>query len=171
MPSCPPPLPSAAPGAAVRAPADVKLRIRAFLLDQLFLLVLVIVVVGSTGFALAQLEGKHPARSPDDASPLLYYLLVFAGLTFTTVATYFGRTISSAKHATWGQRLAGLELVDDRTGEAPTKGQAWTWALLHTLAMCSGIGLIVFLPVLFHSRGQSLMDSFTHLQVVHRNKD
>jgi len=148
----------------------VKLRIRAALLDKLFLLVMVVVVVGSTGFALAQLEGNHPARSPDDASPVLSFLILFAELTFTTVATYFGLTISSEKHATWGQRLTGLEVVDDRTGEAPTKGQAWNWALLQALARCSGIGLIVYIPILSHSRGQSPMDSIAHLQVVNRNK-
>ena len=171
MPASPPPIPSPAPSAKGAAPADTQLRIRAALLDNLFSLVLVIVVVGSVGYSLAQLEGNHPARSPNDDLPVLYYLIVFAGLTFTTVATYFGLTVSSAKHATWGQRIAGLEVVDDQTGATPSKGQAWSWGLLQAFTRCSGLGLVAYLPILSHPRRQSLLDSLTHLRVVHRNKE
>lgn len=165
----PPALPSDDAVATTDSRPDVKLRIRAALLDNLFLLVLTIAVLGSAGLALDKFVGTKRITGSETWEPLLYISLTLV-LILGTFAAYFGLTVASTKHSTWGQRLAGLKLVDDRTASRPSRGQAWTWATLQAFTRffnpVFGIGLIVYLPILSHPRGQSPLDSVTHLLVV-----
>ena len=165
----PPPLPPNVAAPTKPSRPDVKLRIRAALLDNLFLLILTIGVLGSTGWALDRFVGTRRLTGSETWEPLLMIGL-FLTLILVTFATYFGLTTSSPKQATWGQRLAGLKLVDDRTGVRPRTGQTWTWAVLQALTRflnpAFGLGLFVYLPILSHPRGQSPLDSVTHLLVV-----
>lgn len=165
----PPLLPGRDVASTTGSRPDVKLRIRAALLDNLFLLVLSIAVLGLTGWALDRFVGTKLITGSESWEPIFYIGLTLV-LILGTFATYFGLTVSSAKHSTWGQRLAGLKLVDDRTGTKPSRGQAWAWAALQAFTRffnpVFGIGLFVYLPILSHPRGQSPLDSMTHLLVV-----
>jgi hypothetical protein len=165
----PPPLPPNVAAPTMEGRPDVKLRIRAALLDNLFLLILTIAVLGSTGWALDRFVDTRRITGSETWEPLLMIGL-FLTLILVTFGTYFGLTASSPKQATWGQRLAGLKLVDDRTGARPRTGQTWTWAVLQALTRflnpALGLGLFVYLPILSHPRGQSPLDSVTHLLVV-----
>jgi uncharacterized RDD family membrane protein YckC len=139
-------------------------RFGAYIIDVLVMLIPVLIVAALVGALTAVgLRGQLASQS---------IVLVAQGLGVCVGAVlmmlYYGIMGSASGNATVGQRAMSFQMVDAKTGAAPSKGQVWQWAVTRSLVLqcCSCFGFLLCIPILTDARKQSLFDSWSGLVMV-----